>query len=390
MKKRNFLITTAGKFHHFEIAKVIYSNNQLSKIITGYPWFKIKNENIPKNLVYSNGIFRILRQPFIRNKKFKVLDDALNILNAKHLDKISNSILKKKNDIDVYIAQSQCGLSSGINFKKRQKLYICDRTSTHIQYQNDILIDEYKNVGLKFNKINNWYIEREIHEYDESNLILVPSNFVKSTFSKKYQDKIKVLEFGVNTKNFFRDENIKKSEKYFDILYLGQKSLRKGFHYVLDAFEKFKHPNKRLHIIGSDTSEKEYFKRKINTENMVVYGHVDHSKLNNLINICHIYVLPSIEDGFATTILQVAAAGCPVIVTENTGSADFVRKSKCGFVIPIRDTNAIVEKFNVYADDKKLILKFSNNGQTYLNKYNWDVYFEKLENIVNDKYKELI
>ena len=101
-------------------------------------------------------------------------------------------------------------------------------------------------------------------------------------------------------------------------------------------------------------------------------------------------MLPSIEDGFATTILQVAAAGCPVIVTENTGSADFVRKSKCGFVIPIRDTNAIVEKFNVYADDKQLILKFSNNGQTYLNKYNWDIYFEKLENIVNDKYKELI
>ena len=96
MKKRNFLITTAGKFHHFEIAKIVYSNNQLSKIITGYPWFKIKNENIPKSLVDSNGIFRILRQPLIQNKKFKAIDDALNIASAKHLDNPSNNILKKK------------------------------------------------------------------------------------------------------------------------------------------------------------------------------------------------------------------------------------------------------------------------------------------------------
>ncbi len=390
MKKRNFLITTAGKFHHFEIAKIVYSNNQLSKIITGYPWFKIKNENIPKSLVDSNGIFRILRQPLIQNKKFKAIDDALNIASAKHLDNTSNNILKKKDNIDVFLAQSQCGLLSGTNFKQRQKLYICDRTSTHIQYQNNILNDEYTNLGLKFNKINNWYIEREIQEYDESNLILVPSNFVKNTFDKKYIPKIKVLEFGVNTKNFFRDENIKKSEKYFDILYLGQKSVRKGFHYVLDAFKKFKHPNKRLHIIGNDTADKEFFKRKINPDNMIVYGHVNHSKLNNLINVCHIYVLPSIEDGFATTILQVAAAGCPVIVTENTGSADFVRNSKCGFVIPIRDSNAIVEKLNLYADDKHLILKFSKNGQSYLNNYNWDIYFKKLEDIVNNKYDELI
>ena len=76
-----------------------------------------------------------------------------------------------------------------------------------------------------------------------------------------HQKKIKVLEFGVNTKNFFRDKKIKKSTDYFDILYLAQKSVRKGFHYVLDAFGKFKHPKKRLHIIGTDTIDKKFFKK---------------------------------------------------------------------------------------------------------------------------------
>ena len=217
----------------------------------------------------------------------------------------------------------------------------------------------------------------------------MPSNFVKSTFESKYLPKVKVLEFGVNRQNFFRNSKIKKSDKYFDILYLASKSVRKGFHYTLEAFKKFKHPNKRLHIVGSDTSDKNFFQNKIREDNMIIYGHINHLKLNEIINFCHIYVLPSIEDGFATSILQVASAGCPVIVTENTGSADFVRSSNCGFVIPIRNVRSIVDKFEIFAENKDLIEEFSNNGQSYLSKYNWNYYFDQLELITEEKNKEL-
>ena len=35
-----------------------------------------------------------------------------------------------------------------------------------------------------------------------------------------------------------------KSDTYFDILFIGQISIRKGLHYLIDAFNKFKHPKK--------------------------------------------------------------------------------------------------------------------------------------------------
>jgi len=381
--KKNYLITTAGRFHHFDVAKAILSKNQLSKIVSGYPWFKIKNEKIPKKYVEADGIYRIARQLFIHQKYFKNFDDYLNIKSAQNLDRITSKIIDNDENIDVLIGQSQCALQSGIKFKEKKKLYICERTSSHIEFQDNILNDEYKSLGLNYKKINNWYIDREKQEYENSGIILVPSNFVKSTFNMDYQKKIKVLEFGVNTKNFFRDKKIKKSTDYFDILYLAQKSVRKGFHYVLDAFGKFKHPKKRLHIIGTDTIDKKFFKKKIDPKNMIVYGHIQQSKLNDLINFCHVYILPSIEDGFATTILQVASAGCPVIVTENTGSADFVRKSECGYVIPIRDVNSILEKITYLADNKDILEKLSVNGQNYLKKHDWNNYFEELEKIVN-------
>lgn len=383
MKKNKYIITTAGKFHHFDVARVMERRNQLSKIISGYPWFKLKKEKIAKKLVEAQGIYRILREPLIRNTRFKKIDNILNILSAKNLDNLTSKIIDQNEDADVFIGQSQCGLKSGLKIKKKNKIYICERTSTHIDYQNNILEEEYNNLGLKYHKIDNWYINREKEEYAESDIILVPSNFVKNTFENKYLSKIKVLEFGVNTKNFFRDYEIKKSDKYFDILFLASKSIRKGLHYLLEAFKKFKHPNKRLHIVGSNTSDKNFFQGKINDDNIIVYGHVDHLKLNKIINLCHVYVLPSIEDGFATTILQVASAGCPVIVTENTGSSDFVKNSDCGYVISIRSVEEILNKFIFLQENRDELDKFSINGQNYLKKNNWKTYCNQLDEIVS-------
>ena len=384
MKSKRYIITTAGKFHHFDVAREIEKKNQLCKIISGYPWFKLKKEKIAKKFVETRGIYRILREPIIRNSSLKKIDNMLNILSAKNLDNETLKIIKKRDDIDVFIGQSQCGLKSGLKIREKNKIYICERTSTHIDYQNNILDEEYSNLGLKFHKIDNWYIEREKQEYAESNIILVPSAFVKSTFEKKYFTKIRILEFGVNTENFFRDYKIKKSDKYFDVLYLANKSIRKGFHYVLEAFKRFQHPNKRLHIVGSDTSDKKFFQNKINKHNIFIYGHINHFKLNNIINFCHVYVLPSIEDGFATTILQVASAGCPVIVTENTGSSDFVRNSKCGYIINIRSVDEILEKLVFLQENRDVLNELSENGQNFAKQNNWKTYFNKLDEIVNN------
>ena len=186
MKKNKYIITTAGKFHHFDVAKVMERRNQLSKIISGYPWFKLKKEKIAKKLVEAQGIYRILREPLIRDTRFKKVDNILNILSAKNLDNLTSKIIDQNEDADVFIGQSQCGLKSGLKIKKKNKIYICERTSTHIDYQNNILDEEYNNLGLKYHKIDNWYINREKEEYAESDIILVPSNFVKNTFENKY------------------------------------------------------------------------------------------------------------------------------------------------------------------------------------------------------------
>jgi len=153
-----------------------------------------------------------------------------------------------------------------------------------------------------------------------------------------------------------------KNKKYFDILYVGSLSLRKGLPYLLDAYNDFKHPNKRLHLIGTKSEDFDLFKKKINFENTKIYGHVPHNKLVEKYNMADVFILPSIEEGYALVITQALACGTPVISSTNTGSSQLVTDYQCGYVVPPMDSSSILEKLYELNDNKYLLEKFSQNA----------------------------
>ena len=387
MNKLKYILSTSGKFLYFEIGRILHQRNQLVKIICGYPSIKLKKEKVPSKFIISSGIYNILKYPFLSFPKLNSYINFMSILNKKNIDRLVCNFLDKNNDADVLIGLSGVSLNSAKKILNKKKIFICDRTSSHIVYQNNLLAEEYKINNRKFFRTHNWFIENELKEYEMADIILVPSNFVKNSFDKETSKKTKVLNFGVNTQNFFKDLNIKKSEKYFDILFIGQISLRKGLHYLIEAFHKFKHPNKRLHIVGSHTLDKDFFEDKIKHDKITYYGHVDHLKLNNIINKSHVLVLPSIEEGFATVVLQAIAAGCPVIVSENTGAFEFVKNNKCGYSVPIRDGSAITDKLEILAENKNLLDEFSNNAAACMPNNTWSNYTDKLDELITE-YKQ--
>ena len=76
------------------------------------------------------------------------------------------------------------GLTQEKKISKNNKIYICERTSAHIILQEKILAEEYKEFNQPKFIINKWVIDRELEEYEEADIILVPSLFVKKSFEK--------------------------------------------------------------------------------------------------------------------------------------------------------------------------------------------------------------
>ncbi|HIE58654.1 MAG TPA: glycosyltransferase, partial [Hydrogenothermaceae bacterium] len=89
-----------------------------------------------------------------------------------------------------------------------------------------------------------------------------------------------------------------------------------------------------------------------------------------------IFVLPSLEEGFAMVQFQAMACGLPLICTTNTGGEDLITKNgEEGFVIPIRNVEAIKEKILYLYNNQNICKDMGQKAKKKIEKgFSWDDY----------------
>jgi len=380
MKK--FLLCTPGKFHYFDLANALNKNNQLSKIITGYPLFKIKKFNIPNHLIKSSSLYQILYRFFLkigfRSQHFYLNQIIWN--NFLNLDKIAS---RYENGSDIFLSLSGAGLDTGKRFRKAGKIYICERASSHIRFVSKILKIEYKKFKINF-ELDKRIVNREIKEYKAANIILVPSRFVQKTFESEGIFNTKIITFPSDNKIFYYKKKRNFYANNFKIIFVGGLTLRKGVHYLLDAFNNLKFQNKELHLVGSLSNDFKLFKNKLLSKNIFVHGHKSHAKINDLLNNSNVFVMPSLEEGAAISVAQAMNTGLPVIVTENTGWKENVQKYKTGYVVKPMNASSIQNKLQYLNDNRSKLEFFSKNALKFSKNRSWDNYVKDLNKIIRN------
>ena len=89
-----------------------------------------------------------------------------------------------------------------------------------------------------------------------------------------------------------------------------------------------------------------------------------------------VFLLPSICEGSATVCYEALAAGLPVVTTPNSGSV--VRDGVDGFVVPIRDADAIVERLERLASVPNLLEEMSTNALQRAAEFTVEKYGQRL------------
>jgi glycosyltransferase involved in cell wall biosynthesis len=80
-------------------------------------------------------------------------------------------------------------------------------------------------------------------------------------------------------------------------------------------------------------------------------GAVPQSRLPEYYREADVFVIASVEEGLAMVIPQALACGLPVICTAHTGGDMLVQDGVNGFVVPIRDPDAIARRLAELRDD---------------------------------------
>lgn len=89
-----------------------------------------------------------------------------------------------------------------------------------------------------------------------------------------------------------------------------------------------------------------------------------------------VFLLPSLCEGSSTAVYEALSASLPVICTYNTGSV--VRDGVDGFIIPIRDSQAIVDRLLQLSSDPDLRRQMAENAQERARSFDLAAYGQRL------------
>jgi glycosyltransferase involved in cell wall biosynthesis len=368
-----------GRFHHFHLARQLEKHQLLASIYTGYPRFKLADEpGIPAAKIHT---FPWLHAPFMARGKIGLNRSAwLNHEWAwwahKTLDYYVASQLKTPS---ILIALSGSGLHAGRKMQGLGGIHICDRGSSHIRVQHELLSEEYSRYGQRWHGIDSRTISKEEEEYEQADWISVPSQFCFDSFISQGISATKLLKipYGSRLERFHPPDSPGTVHQDFRVLFVGAAGPRKGFIDLLSAFQKLQHPRKQLVLIGSVAPEAMALLQNVDQEQISLLGTVPNAQLRDHYCRASVFVLPSIEEGLAMVIGEAMACGCPVIATSNTGASELITDGVEGFIVPIRSAQLIADRLQQLADQPHLRDEMGQAALRRVQKLGgWDTYGE--------------
>jgi glycosyltransferase involved in cell wall biosynthesis len=169
----------------------------------------------------------------------------------------------------------------------------------------------------------------------------VKETYVKSGFPA---EKIFVAYSDIDTEKFDIPKKDRETDDSFKALYVSHTSPLKGLHYLLEAWSQLKIKNRKLTIVG-DFKVPEKLRQKylniIDKDKTIQWVGYD-KDVAKYYKRASIFVFPSLTEGNPKVVMEAMASGLPVITTDNAQS--IVKDGESGFVVPIRDSEAIKEK----------------------------------------------
>jgi alpha-maltose-1-phosphate synthase len=372
-------------FHYYHTALSLYRCGYLGDYITGPSalddeawmqhrgriferlWIERRLEGIPPRLVKRMWL------PEIVQKGVKRLGGTSERSNWVHNELFARKAARMMTDCDAVHFVNSVGLEAARKAKRSGAVVICDMREEHPDYQAKILSEEAERLKIQFTVPGSSYRHRIIEELHLADYIFCPSSYAKRTFVSQgiSADKLVVCPYGVNTKQFTGRERSAPSEQ-FNVLFLGNICMRKGVHYLLEAFQSAGLRDARLLLAGPiDPSFRPVLDRYSSFERV---GPIPHSRVHEQYQQADVFVIPSLADAYPLVALEAMSAGLPVIVSENTGTADIIENGREGFVVPIRNAREIAAKLTLLYENREQCARMGMAAASAARVLNWENY----------------
>jgi len=277
----------------------------------------------------------------------------------------------------VYTLNS-AGLELLRDARERGLLCVMEQTSAPVEVEAELLTGEHSAFpgwesapGADSHRAES--AARERAEWECSDLILCGSEFVREGVAKCGGpiDRCAVVPYGVDCAAPANGK--REGGSRLRVLIVGSVRLQKGASYVLEAARALRGLAEFRWCGGIAVLPEAASQLR---ECVELRGAVPRTSMGEHYAWGDVLLFPSVCDGFGVVILEALASGLPVIATRNTGIV--VRDGTDGFLVPIRDSEAIVEKLELLARDHERLAWMSANAIARSREFTVEKYGERL------------
>ncbi|HEV8290093.1 MAG TPA: glycosyltransferase family 4 protein [Candidatus Norongarragalinales archaeon] len=154
----------------------------------------------------------------------------------------------------------------------------------------------------------------------------------------------------------------------FAFFWVGRVIKQKGLDYLIRGLPEAlkKSPNIKIVLVGEGSERKKLEKlaKSLHVDKHVWFAGPRHGpQLLQALNAADAFVLPSLWEVFPIALLEAMSSGLPCVCSDAGGDAEAVRNGKDGFVVPKRDTKALVNAMLKLAQKPSLARKMGRSAR---------------------------
>ncbi len=156
----------------------------------------------------------------------------------------------------------------------------------------------------------------------------------------------------------------------FRVGYVGVVGPDKGLIYLIDAWGRLGLKDAMLVMAGEDTDKLDsLIGENADKADYNLMGYIPDTK--EVYENITVYCQPSVTEGFGLPVLEAMAHGKPVIVSEGAGASELIEDGVDGFVVPIRDVDAIADRILYFYRDASAVERMGKAARKKAEQYTW-------------------
>ena len=253
-------------------------------------------------------------------------------------------------------------------------------SSSHPKHVQSLLTEERRRLDINSaTKLD----ERVLEGFTLADYILYLNEYSKKTFIQHGVPEERLLKVGplaadLDTYNICPGDH---PNEQFVVVSVANMNELKGIHYLVKAWKQIEIPDAKLILCGTmndavaqangDTIEK--------SDDIEHVGYVNDP--SEYLKRASVLVHPSLTESFSKAVAEGMASSLPVVITEH-GPREYV--DNAGFVVPIRDPDAIANRLRYLYDHPDEARQMGKRGREIVEANTWDDFSQRVKRAHED------